>query len=357
MIVIIAGSGASRALSEHYPTTVEFVAKMPPGVVGETNSPYQKILAWLQAEKRQVDIEEILGVVNRLRKDTQVLHEAGQGIMRIFAQAPSGASQVWVNLLHQIQGHSPSLGRVLENMSTEIKGLMWKHYAHRPSAERLDATWIPFMKAATEVAAEFEQDIEIYTLNYDRVLETAMEALEAELPDWNIERGSMVSGGSFVIDPDKWKISSDQMRREGKRYILLTKLHGSLNWTREEGRVVIGSWMQPPMDLSAACLIYPEIEKDASSEPPFATFYDRLSASIRSAAAVISVGYAHRDPAVEKLLKSADEAHLLVVNRDGMLAETLKRRGHKRAQLLASDFEGAAPALGKRLGEIMRSDV
>ncbi|MGE0192467.1 MAG: SIR2 family protein [Planctomycetota bacterium] len=343
MIVVIAGSGSSRAVSKDYPTTVEFVAQLPAAMKLDDGSLLGRVHQALSEEKSgaPVDIEEILGRLVALREFAAEIR-ANNLFMKTFrpsrgvsVPAPLGE---WVERLLGLQ-HSDHFERFADILVGELRERLWLHYSTEPKAEGLEATWMPLLRGLLEL----DDDVELYTLNYDRVLDVALDALPRNSKERHrIERGIYPSAGAFRVQTDTWRRSADDLRQGSPNYVLYTKLHGSLNWVKDEKRIVTGAWTQPPRNLAAAAIVYPELGKDASSESPFREFYQRLQASVGQASYVLSVGYAHRDPPIEAMLKDQRSAPLTILNPAAGIVHGLLEAGFRDTEQISEGLTRAS---------------
>jgi len=117
---------------------------------------------------------------------------------------------------------------------------------------------------------------EVFTTNYDLVIEKALEASEIPYFDGFV--------GSF--EPFFWQESVEHQAQHGdltKNWIRLWKIHGSLSWfwkiseTTKSHRIVrIGS-ISGTEDIKNELVIYPSKDKyDSSRKQPFITYFDRM---------------------------------------------------------------------------------
>lgn len=353
MLVVIVGSGGSRAVSDAYPTTVEFVAQLPAKMRLDDNSLLGRVHQALASEKnsQSVDVEEILGRLTALRRSAErvraddLFEKTFRPNRGVAVPAPVGQ---WVNSLIELQRMNGFEDHIDELVS-QLHERLWHHYSPEPLTEDLESTWMPLLHGLLALP----QDIEIYTLNYDPVLDTALGHLPSgPSASHRIERGVYPAKDAYRVQIDHWAKSVDELRQDNPNYLLYTKLHGSLNWVRDGDQIVAGAWSQPPRDLRAAAIVYPELDKDASSEAPFREFYGRLQASIRMASHVVSVGYAHRDPPVERLLEEHREAPLIVLNPLGGLGLRLEERGYSGVTQIV---EGLTHASGQQVLDLLAS--
>jgi len=117
---------------------------------------------------------------------------------------------------------------------------------------------------------------EVFTANYDLVLEKALEASEIPYFDGFV--------GSF--EPFFWQESVDHQTQHGdltKNWIRLWKIHGSLSWfwryseTTKSHRIIRIGNIGSVEDIKNELVIYPSKDKyDSSRKQPFIAYFDRM---------------------------------------------------------------------------------
>lgn len=143
-----------------------------------------------------------------------------------------------------------------------------------------------------------KQPVEIFTVNYDVLIEHGLEA----------ERIPMFDGfvGSF-----RPFFHSDSLRRSetapGSNWTRLWKMHGSVTWRRieQDGRVRV---IRGEPDLAGE-MIYPSYQKyDESRQQPYAAFADQLSRFLEQDDALLIVaGFSFADEHINNLIFGALE--------------------------------------------------
>ncbi|EKK01086.1 hypothetical protein RBSH_03604 [Rhodopirellula baltica SH28] len=151
--------------------------------------------------------------------------------------------------------------------------------------------------------------VEIFTLNYDVLLEHGLEA----------ERIPYFDGFVGGYRPF---FHADSLRRletaPGASWIRLWKMHGSVNWRRVEqnGRIRV---IRDQFDKGGE-MIYPSAQKyDESRQQPYTAFADRLSRFLEQDDAIlITAGFSFGDEHINDLVFSALEnrprTHVYVLN-------------------------------------------
>ena len=163
-----------------------------------------------------------------------------------------------------------------------------------------------------------QNPVEIFTVNYDVLIEYALEAERIPIFDGFV--------GSY-----KPFFHPDSMRRKetapGTNWVRLWKMHGSVTWRRMERdgrvRVVRG---EPDMDGE---MIYPSFEKyDKSRQLPYSAFTDRLTRFLeQDDALLIAAGFSFGDEHINNLifgtLENRPRTHLYA-----LLFEELPEENH-----------------------------
>jgi len=146
----------------------------------------------------------------------------------------------------------------------------------------LPETENPYTQLAAWIASTNRSaPVEVFTTNYDLLSEQALERFRTPYFD-----GFSGSKEAFL---DSHSIDHDELP---PRWARLWKLHGSINWTINEGKQVcrVGT-------TAGKCVIHPShLKYDESRRMPYLALIDRLRAFIRKPSSVLVVcGYSFRD--------------------------------------------------------------
>ncbi len=145
-----------------------------------------------------------------------------------------------------------------------------------------------------------EHPVEIFTPNYDLLIESAFET--ARVPYFDGFTGSRLP----FFDPAA--VSSDSLP---PRWSLLWKLHGSLGWKIVDDRLVRTG------DATATELIYPDhLKYDQATRPPYSAMFERLRRFLTAPDTLLmSTGFSFADSHIEKVLDEslAANAHTAVL--------------------------------------------
>ena len=290
MILVFVGAGGSAAVDpEQYPTTVGFFNRLPDDITGD--GLFGKVREFLQYKKGEepIDIEKILQNLDKLHDYFQESRNTDKGIAGwIMAE----------HRINQLVGGGPDLSPILSGMSnlepqilnlkSKINAQVYRFYAAPPDPEKL-SDWIQLFKEL----AKLDSTIEIFTTNYDLVLETVIK--EAKI---NVETGRVSDGIQMKLDTTCWNHPDTLIDTRGR----LTKLHGSVDWQRHNEDIIVGN---PNFtgNHENHLILYPGY-KEKPKEDPFVSFHEFLGWVAKEAKAAIFIGFAFRDGHINNILQS-----------------------------------------------------
>jgi len=293
MILLFVGAGGSAAVDpEQYPTTVRFFEKLPDEI--KVDAVFDGVCKFLQDQhgkgKEIIDIEDVLETLGELEADCQKMTE----LTNITGWTLSGRLYFPRADLPSSDFH-PSIGRLetmhIDPLSNQIKEKVYEFYGTHPAPNKLSA-WIQLLKGLEEL----DPVIEIFTTNYDLVLEEVIEAAKVKV-DCGLDR----SQRSTRLDPAVWNPSSPLF---GTNRGLLTKLHGSVDWQHLNGDIIVGP-SRFSGDHQNHCILYPGY-KGVPTEEPFSAFHEHLRNVVRedygALTAAVFIGFAFRDNHINSIL-------------------------------------------------------
>lgn len=294
-LLVFAGAGASKAVSsEGYPTTVDFFGRLPEEVTGQ---PYFQLLKeYLQGRGRsqaQVDVEVVLWHFHELRDQLSAMARTDHFLgWMLEGDRLSRATGVQIHRAGARQSAMEGLPR-LTALVDSINRLVFDLYKRAPEKDELEATWLPLLSGLS--ASEWQ--VELVTTNYDVVLEHALVELEKSGhpmvdPGWS-------TGVYRALDLDRWAQAPFEGGKPGVGQGLLTKLHGSVNWSREGEEIFISDPGYKGRDDRHA-IIYPGFKGRPAAEP-FLTMHQYFVRALTSANVVVFVGFAFRDEYINEL--------------------------------------------------------
>jgi hypothetical protein len=123
--------------------------------------------------------------------------------------------------------------------------------------------------------------VEVFTTNYDLLLEEAME--RSRTPYFDGFSGSR----SAFFDPSS--ISSNDLP---PRWVRLWKLHGSINWSRNGNDEIVRG-----VGADSGTMVYPShIKYDQTQSAPFSSLFERLKSFVREPGSLlITTGFSFAD--------------------------------------------------------------
>jgi len=231
------------------------------------------------AYERLSDSRNIEQILSRLRLISEVL---GGGIDKLDGFTAESASAL-------DKGICASIANVIRSQTVGIE-------AH----ERF-ARWAGLSR--------YKRPIEIFTTNYDILIEQGLE--QAAVPYFDGFVGNYE--GSFRADLVDSTDGTDQ-HTPPARWIRVWKLHGSISWTqvkRNGGSVIVRTAEVTHSDPAKTLAIYPSLHKyQESRRIPFVVLADRLrrSLAIPETLCIVS-GYSFGDEHINELLYDAARFH------------------------------------------------
>ena len=343
IITIFAGAGASKAVNpDQYPTTIEFFQSLPSVITNDEL--FKFIIQFLKKDTEVVDIELVLWRLEELSQFCELAMDQHQlpGWLLTGNRLMLAINQKNNNVGHLVNIAKGASSRVKE-LKDAINAQVYNLYSQLPSPDNLRETWIPLLKPLIKSKAK----IEIVTTNYDVVLESALDLLGEEL-DVNVDTGW--KGSIYrTLDPNLWT----QQQKSG----LLTKLHGSVNWTRDGQQIYIGD---PTFKSSHSnhAIIYPGF-KGRPTEPTFQAFHSHFRKALSQSDSVIFIGFAFRDEHINDLCDRTISNQSRVVTIDPSPEINLSF-DHPESKTLhikkGFDAESAKEALEIIMGDISQSD-
>lgn len=248
-IGLLIGAGASAGMAKEdgtYPL-IPAVAELTTRVLAALSPKYATQIAALKAELDKDDIETIL---SRVRSLSKVI----------------GVAEV-----HGLNGKGyETFG---EAICTEIGKIVDVQLPKGESAYNDLVNWI--------TGTSRDHPIEIFTTNYDLLMEEAFERSRAPYFD------GFTGGREPFFDPVT--VASNDLPA---RWTRLWKLHGSLGWCSSEKDEVIRTGKG-----SATHLVFPEhLKYDQTQKAPYAALLDRLKAFLGTPdTLLISIGFSYAD--------------------------------------------------------------
>jgi len=300
LTVVFAGAGASTAVDpDQYPTTAQFFGRLPAEIIRDPF--FAGVVQFLgevrQSEsKPQLDVELVLAHLEELRGFMRLVRH--QGVSSYFLRSGRLASAVdknqnYQNILNAADASEPRLSELIGRINRQV----YRFYGQLPKESALHRTWIPFLDGVMSMNTGA---VEIFTTNYDLIIESALRVLKAKHTR-QILTGRIDGAEMRVLDTRMWLQRDDE-----PAHGMLTKLHGSVEWSRDEedaeGDTIYVSDPHFKGSDGRHVILYPGF-KGVPDREPFATFHAYFENVLTVASRIIFIGFAFRDEHINRLLK------------------------------------------------------
>ncbi|MFC7595923.1 SIR2 family protein [Terrabacter sp. GCM10028922] len=286
----------------------------------ELDQQLQYLRAALQQDRRPLGLLIGAGAPMAVRVgDQPIIHDMA-GLTKAVTEGLEGDDEEVVSSAsnHLVQGGiaEPNLENLLDYLRTlaavpgsePIRGFTKAQlkkadlavcaYVRRTLGVRLPEVHTPYNAVGVWArAAKRYAPVEVFTTNYDLLLEQAFEAEGVPFFDGFV--------GSHRPAFDLQAIEEDALPT---RWVRLWKLHGSINWQIARSGQVI---RHPEPEESEGTLIYPSHLKYAESRRlPYLALLDRLRAFLRQPSSVlVSCGFSYRDEHINEVVEQALRAN------------------------------------------------
>ncbi|MEY3967676.1 MAG: hypothetical protein RL137_577 [Bacteroidota bacterium] len=156
----------------------------------------------------------------------------------------------------------------------------------------------PYHKLAQWISIDREKPVEVFTTNYDLLLEQAFEDLSIPYFD-----GFIGSRQSF------FDLRAVEDNLIPKHWTRLWKIHGSINWFQKENKEVFRS--SKTNEIDASHLIYPShLKYEQSRKMPFLALIDQLKKFLGQPNSLLIIsGYSFNDEHINDTILSALKAN------------------------------------------------
>jgi SIR2-like domain len=232
---------------------------------GEEKNNYDKLLDELAKAKRNVNnIEEILSFIR-------------------------GLQQVCIG--SAVRGfEEEDLLKLEKNICTKIVSKLNVSLPDKLSPYHKIASWVS--------SIDREKPIEVFTTNYDLLLEQAFEEISVPYFD-----GFVGSRQSF------FDLRALEDNLIPKHWTRLWKIHGSINWFQKDNKEVFRSSLTK--DIEASHLIYPShLKYEQSRKMPYLALIDQLNRFLRQQTSLLIIsGYSFNDEHINDTILNALKAN------------------------------------------------
>ena len=262
--------GAGTSIAAGVPGIVELTTKVEAGLVGVRKSDFAKVKATI---KGSPNVEDIL---NRVRIYRELLETGtGQLVEGFTADSVKALDISICGEISKIVRAEPPKG-----MKPHLTFAQWLHALHMSR----------------------DCPVELFTANYDLLLERAME--ETGLPFFD---GFVGSVAPFFV-PESVGCEIGQPAAPPKCWTRLWKLHGSIGWHLRQGTTPgnsrIARLTDCPLDAGEELMIFPSREKYAASRKlPFLAYQDRLREFLSGGESILFIiGYSFSDEHLNEII-------------------------------------------------------
>lgn len=303
MILVFAGAGASAAVdAKKYPTTEGVYSMLPSSITGDPL--FTQVKGFLQAgNPKTIDIEHVLAALEEI---SNYLWQTSD-ISRIVGFMTQKDAFRMINgnfSTSHLHSAFPDLSDRCYDLIVSIKEFLYNTYGQPPEEKKLDS-W----RILIEQLQAIDPAIEIFTTNYDTILENLI-----DMDNLNIKSGN-ISGRHSRLDMDLWN-HPGLLLDDG--YGRLTKLHGSVDWQRHLGsNDYIFTCPVYTGDLQKQVALFPGGTKKEPGEWPFVKFYKHFERSVERAKQFVFIGFSFRDEYINRILQEgAAAAKKYIITKD-----------------------------------------
>ena len=157
-----------------------------------------------------------------------------------------------------------------------------------------------YLFAAWAARADYNLPIELFTVNYDLLLETTLDSLRAPYFDGFV--GTVRAG--FHTELVEGRAGSDREWMPAF-FVRLWKLHGSVNWAWEKDRTIVRLG-QPISEGDAAAIFPSDTKYEESRRVPFVVLQDRFRRALHEPETLILIsGYSFSDSHLNDMIFDA----------------------------------------------------
>ena len=254
--------GAGASVPFGMPTTAQFLDKLRKSTNNEIFQKFLSVPEHQDIEHTLRAIENIIGI----EKYGKALLKAAN----IIKTDPLDIFEAFLNDLRNTKNMITQQVHEHYSITDEKKQEIKKHY--------------------DVIFKEFSSNqINVFTTNYDQIIEKYGKSTNSIINDGfdsdPVRRGFIFSKKNF-----------EKRRIENNRNINLHKLHGSLNWKKEEEEIIAKESEEYDTMESNNILIYPTLDpKDGLDANPFDTINEIFKNHAKNIDAFIVIGYSFRD--------------------------------------------------------------
>ena len=268
MIAIFAGAGASKAVNTNsFPTTIDFFNKLPENIKNEII--FKETIKYIHESQESdiIDIENILWVWNEildfLKNATDIKTSVGWFLYNNLLRTIINNPKQDTSFLTKNIGKEALF--YIEKQIDKINTLVYDHYSTQPTHNELSRSWIPLIRRVHQI----DNHIEVFTTNYDLVIESTQFNMKNEKTYVDLCRSN---GLLPELTISSWKDRLNKEKITKNSYGLLTKLHGSVDWSWSRKNVISVGNPDFKGEHEKHVILYPGF-KGVAQKPPFDLFH------------------------------------------------------------------------------------
>ncbi|HET9768530.1 MAG TPA: SIR2 family protein [Thermoanaerobaculia bacterium] len=256
---------------------------------------------------RSAGLLDLIGLQDAVSQSPNLSEAQRRQVAELFASRNLEETLSYLRRIATLLTENQSLGEFTASSARDLHLAITK--AIIPALDHTTADAEPFHHLASWASGGYYRlPIEIFTINYDLLLETGLEDLGVPYFDGFV--GTMA--GQFRPELVDSLDSSEGAYRLPATFVRLWKLHGSVNWEEivvDGRRRIIRRGIVIKEGATAA--IYPSDEKyDQSRRVPFVVLMDRLRRALSMPETLTLVaGYSFGDQHLNEMLFDAARAH------------------------------------------------
>ena len=300
-LIFLFGAGASAAAS--IPMSGQMIDNLEAGFVKTPGTAHE---AWLKYERLYRHVKSSILFARGLEVSAQAADFNIESLVNTLTELGRHIGHplypfiaTWNQRFLDLAG-GPGFGEVSEFKKAVVRALQKWILVDRLKEKS------SYMDGLVNLRNSLEHPLRIFSLNYDRCVET----LESLQPKFHIEQG-FGEQSSTVKTWDYRLMASDLERRDTIEVpdadVFLYKLHGSIDWKRGDEESVI--WVP---DTNKVMEIDPEFlhiifgrEAKMDARDPFAFFFSEFRRASKAASLIIAIGYSFSDPHINQIVCGA----------------------------------------------------
>ena len=308
-ILIFAGAGASKAVdADSYPTTVDFFERLPSSI--SSNPLFTTVVEWLNHgdSTKTLDIELVLWALEELAQYAEQINDDNALLGWLLRSHRLDRALGLKHNYTDVLGAASRLRQVIRTLLDEVNREVYRFYSSQPTVAKVRSNWLALLDPLTR---EQDKAIELFTTNYDVIIEFVLNELaNKDIGLREIKTGRYERGVHRILDLNTWSIDSRDSTHRG----LLTKLHGSIDWSRGTDEIYISD----PLFKGSHdrhVILYPG-SKGSPDQRPFTDFDAYLQHVLAEAAQLVFIGFSFRDEHLNTVLRQATrpDAKIILLN-------------------------------------------